>query len=152
MKKTLILGLGNPILTDDAVGLKVSREIAKHLPDADVVEANISGISLIDYLTGYDRLIIIDSIKTGEVPPGTVHRIDFSALKPTVAEGFPHSINIATAFEMARRMGEKAPKTVKIFAIEVKDNTTFSENLTPVLDNLFPQIVQEVLESIRHHR
>ncbi len=150
MQKTLILGLGNPILSDDAIGLKVSRELGKHFPDADIVEASISGISLIDYITGYDHLIIIDSIKTGEAAPGTVHRIDFAALKPTVAEGFPHGVNIATAFEIARQAGEKIPKTIDIYAIEVKDNTTFSEKLTPALNAKSPQIVEDIIRDLQN--
>jgi hydrogenase maturation protease len=61
--KTVILGLGNPILTDDAVGIKIAQKLQEENPKLEVIETSEAGIALLDLITGYDKLIIIDSIK-----------------------------------------------------------------------------------------
>ena len=70
--KTLILGLGNPILTDDGVGCHVAMALKDRLkgPEVDVMEASIAGLDFLDLLTAYDRAIIIDAIQTDEGQPG----------------------------------------------------------------------------------
>ncbi|MGB2852819.1 MAG: hydrogenase maturation protease, partial [Dehalococcoidia bacterium] len=64
--KTLVLGLGNPILSDDAVGLRVVEELEGRVDQQEVklVETTVAGLGLLDFLTGHDRAIIIDSIQT----------------------------------------------------------------------------------------
>ena len=64
--KTLVLGLGNPILSDDGVGLRVARAVESQLSQQEitVMETSMGGLSLLDLLTGYDRAIIIDAIQT----------------------------------------------------------------------------------------
>ena len=61
---TLILGIGNLILTDDGVGIKIAQRLKEERPELEVVETGEAGLTLLDLITGYDRLIIIDSIKT----------------------------------------------------------------------------------------
>ena len=67
--KTIILGLGNPILSDDGVGNRVALELEDKLAqrqDVTVIETSMSGLSLIDMLAGYDKAIIVDAIQTTE--------------------------------------------------------------------------------------
>jgi hydrogenase maturation protease len=71
--KILILGLGNELLSDDAVGILAARVLKERLGDkADVVESSLSGMALLDLLVGYERAILIDAVKTGRTPPGTI--------------------------------------------------------------------------------
>lgn len=65
--KTLVLGLGNPTLTDDAVGLAVAREVRKTVDNEHVAvrEASVGGLSLLHLAEGYDRVIIIDAFENG---------------------------------------------------------------------------------------
>ncbi len=74
MKRTLVLGLGNPILSDDSVGLRVVQELQKILlPRKDLVidEDHWGGLRLMERLAGFDRAIIIDAIQSGAAP-GTI--------------------------------------------------------------------------------
>jgi hydrogenase maturation protease len=61
--KTVILGLGNPILTDNAVGIKIAQKLKEESSKLEVIETSEAGIALLDLIMGYDKLIIIDSIK-----------------------------------------------------------------------------------------
>jgi len=76
--KTLILGLGNPILSDDGVGVGVAGELEGRLDQQEVtvVETSMAGLSLLDLLIGYDRVIIIDAIQTVGGKAGQIYRLD----------------------------------------------------------------------------
>jgi hydrogenase maturation protease len=101
--RTLVVGLGNPILTDDGVGVKVARAVAARLasshwvrsphlcwvksphlcwvrsptdtPPVDVVEASVGGLRLMEMMIGYQRVIVIDALYHPDVAPGTLHRM-----------------------------------------------------------------------------
>ena len=76
--RILVLGLGNDILGDDAVGLLAARRLRALLPESvDVVESRGAGLDLLDLLEGYDRALLLDAIMTGKHPPGTI--LEFSA-------------------------------------------------------------------------
>ena len=65
--KTLIVGLGNPILTDDGVGVKVAyaveEALSPNIPEnLTVTEASVGGLRLMELMVGYDRVILIDAI------------------------------------------------------------------------------------------
>ena len=66
--KILILGLGNPILRDDSVGLRVAQEVERLIPANPDVEVGLDywgGLRLMERMIGFDRAIIIDAICTG---------------------------------------------------------------------------------------
>ena len=143
--KTVILGLGNPILTDDAVGIKIAQKLKEENPKLEVIETSEAGIALLDLITGYDKLIIIDSIKNEQGKPGELYKLGLEDLKP--AKDFPssHGIGIATAFELGKGLGYKMPKFVSIYAVGIKDNTTFGEKCTKEVEQRIPSIVKQIM-------
>ena len=67
-RQVLLLGLGNDILTDDAVGLYVVRELQPKLaahPSIDIRETTEMGLALLDFITGYRAVVMVDSIQIG---------------------------------------------------------------------------------------
>lgn len=150
MKKTLVLGVGSSILTDDAVGLVVTERLRERFGGRDDVDFGLNeeaGFSLLDESLGYGRLVIIDSILTvGE--PGAVHRLDLSDLGRTIHSNSPHGLNLATVLELGRTQGMDVPADVIIYAIEVVDTLTFGERLTPELDARVDAIVDEIAEEL----
>ncbi len=66
--KTLILGLGNPLITDDSIGLRVIEVLQTRLadrPDVEVSEDYWGGLRLMERMIGFDRAIVVDAIQTG---------------------------------------------------------------------------------------
>ncbi len=59
---TLILGVGNPILTDDGVGIKIARKLKEENPGLEVTETSEVGIALLDLAVGYDKIIIMQRL------------------------------------------------------------------------------------------
>lgn len=148
--KTLILGVGNPILTDDSVGICVANEIEKlSLPDIEVIKTSLAGISLLDYIVEYERLIIIDSVKTEKEIPGTLYKLNLEDIGTSSTPSYSHGVNIRTAIELGSKLGYKIPQIIEIYAIEIEDNTTFGEECTPAVKSKIPGIVDEITKIIK---
>jgi hydrogenase maturation protease len=146
--KTLVLGLGNPILGDDGVGIRVARALEGRLnrPEITVMETSTAGLGLLDLLAGYDRAIIVDAIQTGEGKVGQVYQLEPEAFNSTRHAASPHDVNLATALELGGRLGINLPKEIVIFAIEVENVTSFSEQCTPEVGRAIPICVDRVIQ------
>ena len=151
MKKTLILGLGNPILCDDSVGIHVAQELQKSLnrPDVTVEETTLAGLNLLDFLVGYDKAILIDAIQTAGGKPGEIYRFSSEEiLKPTHTATNPHDVSFADALELGRRLNMPLPQEVIVFAIEAKEVYTFCEECTPEVADAIPRCMDLILQEL----
>ncbi len=148
--KTLVLGLGNPILADDGVGIKVAQEVANQLdsPKVTIAETSGAGLSLLDSIVGYDRVIIIDAIQTKEGQAGQIYRVEPEDFSFTKHFSSPHQINLATALELGKMLDLAMPQKITIFAVEAKDITSFSEKCTPEVEQVIPEVVKMVLQEL----
>jgi hydrogenase maturation protease len=145
--RTLIVGVGNPILSDDGVGIHIARRLKEMALDGvEVEELPASGLELLDMVMGYDRVVIIDAIVTDRGSPGEFHVLEEDAFERTVHGASPHGINIATALAMGRKIvPEKMPGQVFFVAIEAKDTVNVSEDLTPEVAEAVPAIVDRIV-------
>jgi hydrogenase maturation protease len=148
--RTLILGIGSSILTDDTVGIVVARKLEEKLSDRDDIDVAINeeaGFSLLEDAIGYDRLVVIDSILTG-AEPGTLMRFDLESLGPTIHSSSPHGLNLATVMEFGRRQGLNVPDDVIIYAVEIRDALTFSEELTSAVAASVDDVVERIANEL----
>ncbi|MFP3879966.1 MAG: hydrogenase maturation protease [Dehalococcoidia bacterium] len=148
--KTLVLGLGNPILSDDAVGIRVAREVERKLndPRVTVSETSEAGLSLLDAIVGYDEVIIIDAVQTEKGQAGQIHHMRTEDLSFSKRFTPPHQINLATSLELGNALNLAMPRKITIFAVEAEDVTTFSEKCTPQVEKAIPEVVKMVLEEL----
>ncbi len=146
--KTLVLGLGNEILRDDGVGIAVVREMGRRVnrPGLDFEVASVSGLNVLDLVSGYDKVIVVDSIRTGRGAPGDLYSFGLEELEGTGCMSSPHAVNFAAAFELGRMLGLAMPGVVRIYAVEVEDNTTFGEDLSEGVLRELPRIVNHIIE------
>ena len=147
----LVLGLGNDILSDDAVGLNVAREIRPHLSGSEgieVQETSEMGLALLDYIVGFEDLILVDAVRTEQAPPGFLHEWDGLRLK-TLPLVSPHFLGVGEILALGGRLGLAVPSQVKIFAVEVKDPFTVAERMTPPLRRALRSIARRVLAAAR---
>jgi hydrogenase maturation protease len=147
----LVLGLGNDILRDDAIGLRVVRELRDQLPpdsDADVLETSEMGLALLDLVVGYRELFIVDAVQTGRAEPGHLHEFAGDALQrlPRIS---PHVLGVGEMLAAGRELGLAMPERVRIFAVEVADPFTLDTELTPALQAALPRVTQRVIEVLR---
>jgi len=166
---TLVIGLGNPILGDDGVGWKVAEKVQQLLdsnprfqfsyrpvdskvihrtPRVEVDCLSLGGLSLMERMLGYQRVVIVDSMATGQSPAGSVSVFPLSSLPHPMAghSASTHDTSLLTALETAKAMGLPIPKSVDIVAIEAGNVYDFSEELSPPVANAVPEAVQAVFE------
>jgi len=154
MKKYLVIGIGNVVLSDDGIGPYVVRraeELLSNLKEyVDYKENYSGGFDLIYDIAGYDKVLIVDSILTGTCEPGiciTCTSADFDQLKSDRLID-SHGINLPTIIETGRRCGYKMPEEMVIFGIESEDVTTFSEHLTEKVEACIDDIVLRIEETL----
>ena len=156
-QKTLVVGLGNPILTDDGVGVKVAYEVERALAaidssDITVTEASAGGLRLMEMMIGYDRVILVDAfIGDKGDKPGTVRRMtldDLRCISPTQHSACAHDTSLVTALDLGARMGLYMPKEISIHAIEVENISDFSEEPTPAVAAVIPEVTAAVLAEL----
>lgn len=146
--QTLIIGLGNPLLRDDAVGLRVARQVAAALggrEDVEVTEETCGGLRLMERMVGFDRAILIDALRSGR-PPGTVLTLDPRQVQ-TQHSASSHDVNLPTALALGRRTGARLPADdqLSVIAVEAEDVETFGEEMTAAVEAAVPRAAARVL-------
>ncbi len=141
--KILVLGLGNDILGDDAVGLHAARELQKEIQDnADVVEAVISGFEIMDVLEGYEKVLLLDAVVTNQHPTGTILELSKEQFKNVVAIS-PHYMGLPEIFLFAEEMKIDFPKEIRILAMEIKPPYEVREGLSADVMEALPELISK---------
>ena len=149
LMKTIVVGLGNPILGDDGVGWKVAEEVKKYLtPDSpvDVEFLSLGGISLMEHLIGYERAILIDAITSdqeiGSVIVSNLNDMpDYSAFHIASA----HDTSLHNALKLGKSMGVSLPKEVIVVGIATDHIYDFSETLSTAVARTVPKATKIVI-------
>ncbi len=105
-ERVVVVGLGNPLLTDDAVGMRAAELLSERLAGSpvDVVQSAWGGMRFIDLLAGYDRAIIVDAIEWRRGPPGTIYRLTPDEAIPTLRAVSYHDVSLGTALALGRSL------------------------------------------------
>ena len=148
--RTLVLGIGSPIMCDDAIGLRVLQELHKKgIKGVDLEEACASGLDLIEIMLDHEVVIVVDAIIKSGKPAGTVMVLSPEDFSDTVHGTNPHEANVATTIELGRTLEpERFPKKVLFVAVEANDVFTVSEQMTPEVEAALGKTVDKVLELI----
>ena len=150
--KTLIIGLGNPLLRDDSVGLRVTQQLRPLLAsysDIEIVEDYRGGLRLMERMVGFDRAIIIDAICTG-AEPGTIHLLSPDDI-PTQHSASAHDVNLPTALQLGRSSDAHLPanEAILLIGVEAADVQTFDdESLTPEVEAGISLAIEAVLSAL----
>lgn len=155
--KTLVLGLGNELYGDDGIGIHVVEALKKELISADksstgilwpsgsieFVASNSTGLALLDLILGYDRLIVIDTIKSDQ--PQTGH---FKILKEKdlryIPGPSPHYISFPQMLKIGREAGLPVPQEITIIAVETKNFYHLGEGLSAEMKASLPAIINKI--------
>ncbi len=143
-----IIGLGNEFRGDDAVGLLAARRLQGVLGDrAEVVEADVAGVELLEVMKGAGAVLLIDAVRSGQAP-GTLHRLDASAgpIAPALFPRSTHAVGVAEVLELARTLGV-LPTKVIVYGIEAGD-TEVGHPLSPQVSHALNEVVQLILKEV----
>ncbi|MFA4851515.1 MAG: hydrogenase maturation protease [Bacteroidales bacterium] len=142
----LILGMGNDILTDDGIGIKITKVLEKKFPYPNIVYDTLSlgGLEIIEYIKDFKTVIIIDAIKTLNGIPGTVYQFVPEDFKETLHLSNIHDISFLTSLKLAKELNIEITKDIRIIAVEIVEDMVFSDDFTPQIQEKYPEILEEV--------
>ncbi len=151
LERTLVIGLGNPLLGDDGVGWRVADEVEKLIAGRKDVEVEYSaggGLPLMERMVDYSRAVIVDAINRGKDPTGTVSVLSLEEIENPFAGHLAsaHETSLRLALELGRQMGAELPQAVTVVAIESPNVYDFSESLSPPVEQAVRAAVEKVLE------
>lgn len=148
-RKTVVLGLGNLLLTDEGVGVHVINRMMEmdFPPEVELVEGGVDGLRLMSVVVGTDRLIVVDAVKGGG-SPGSIYRFgpeDIVSHTDT-SKMSVHQIGILEVIRLSGLVG-KLPKTT-IIGVEPKSVEVGME-LTPEIQSKVPRIIELVSNELK---
>jgi hydrogenase maturation protease len=146
-----VLCLGNELLADDALGLVAAEELRRRFPHLDVVFTTDSGFHLLDYLSDYTLLVVVDSIQTGQVPGGTVLIFPKANIQAPPGPS-PHYVGLFETLQLGRKLVLPVPEEVIILAVEAVDCLTLGGEMDPAVKSavgLVAELVGEIVQCTR---
>lgn len=148
MKPFLVLGLGNEMLKDDAVGIRVAEKLQGNLPEGvEVRSTSAFGLSLLDELIGRKRVLVIDSYVPEEFVGSEIQECNLDDVGEAMSTS-PHFVGLGEIREVMRKLALGFPQEVRILAIPVSDPTTFSYEMTPAVAALVDEAVRHAVHIV----
>jgi hydrogenase maturation protease len=146
--KTLILGMGNPILSDDGVGLALAATLRNKIRGADVAASSMIGLSLFDLIVGYDAVFIIDAMTTKDGRKGELKKVGEDDRCGTLHLFTSHGLNIFELMELGVQCGFEMPRLAAVYGVEIGSEVAFDESLSPELNEKLPAITEEIIDDM----
>jgi hydrogenase maturation protease len=144
--KTLVIGIGNLLRSDDGVGLHIIEALRKESvnDNVDLCEA-LSGLDIMDSVKGYDRIIMVDAIQRGGIP-GQVYQLTIENIKDSqTVHSFSTHLNMdfLKILELGKRLFPgKITEDIIIIGVEAEDITTISDKCTAQVDKAIPEVIE----------
>lgn len=149
-KDVIVLGIGNTIRGDDGIGIYILNYLEpKFKEKADFLSTEEMGLSLIDFLSGYKKAIIIDSMLTGKNEAGTVEIFKLSDFNSSNSKS-AHYVGLPDLKLFAQRIGIDFPEEIYIIGIEVEDPYVISPEPSDRIRRKMPNILREVEKHIKN--
>ena len=154
MKKTAILGFGNPARTDDGVGCYVVAELLKNWsnhPDLPILDMGTSAFEVLFQLQGHERIILVDAvINTGE-EDGTLYRLPASEVEASIQDDpmvFLHALKWDQALSYAKKiLQDEYPDDISVYLVSVS-NTRLEIGLSETVQKAGDRVLEHILQDL----
>ncbi|NQU88333.1 MAG: hydrogenase maturation protease [Mariniphaga sp.] len=145
-EKTLVAGIGNEILMDDSIGPKMCKYLRQKYIYSGIKFAilTVGGLEVLEYISGYKKVIFIDAIKTKGGNPGDVYLFTLANFKETSNLSNLHDASFITALGIGKKVSMEIPEEIYIIAIEIKEDMVFGENLSKELNGKLEEVKKNV--------
>jgi len=148
--KVIVLGLGNILLRDEGVGVRVIEALAQRyvLPaGVEMVDGGTVGMDLLDTLAGCDHLLICDAVKTGAPPGSVVKLVDGQVPALFQTRYSPHQIGLSEVLATLT-LTDEAPAAVTLIGI-VPADLDLGIELSPLVAAAVQPAVERIVATLR---
>ena len=148
--RVMVLGIGCVLLRDEGFGVKVIHEIDRRYEfpeNVELMDGGVLGVNLLGFLSGADRLIVVDAIRN-QGAPGDIYRLTGDEIPERIrAKNSLHQVDFLEALTLCNAL-DKVPETV-IIGVEPEDIDTCSIALTPAVRNQMDVVIDMVLKELK---
>lgn len=148
--KVVILGVGNILLKDEGVGVRVIERLEQeyHFPkEVELIDGGTAGPDLLPIIRNATHLIIVDAIHSRQ-KPGSISRLTPDELAVQIPpKASLHQLGLLEALHIARTLDGRLPHTV-IIGIEPEDASGWGMELTPCINSSIPQLIALILQEL----
>ncbi|MBS7652964.1 MAG: hydrogenase maturation protease [Candidatus Bathyarchaeia archaeon] len=155
--KVLVLGVGNPTLGDDSLGLYVARGLKEKISgkklkiEVDIEESSLDWLTIAEKMIGYDEAILIDTLVVVEERlEGKIFKFDLKGSDDRHKRSYTlHNLGLPSALEIIRNISpEETPKKIIAILVGIRKPKEYSDKLSPIIKRAAPMIIKEVLDEI----
>jgi len=147
--RVCIIGLGNILLQDDAIGLYVTetiRECYRFEPQIDLLDGGTAGLDLLPVIEGYEKVLFVDAVDAGE-PPGAIVIIEGDAIPSFLAAQVSvHHVRLSDLL-FAARMAGPLPAEICLVGIQ-PESVDIGVGMTDILKRSLDLLLTTVLERL----
>ena len=146
----MVLGLGNPLMGDEGIGVYLVEQLARSAekyPSVDFIDAGTGGLAVLHYIEGRHKAVIIDCAFMDE-EPGVIRRFTPEQVRTrkVLAHQSLHEVDILRTLDLARQLGQ-APDQVILFGIQ-PEQIEFGRGLSPKLTAKTDEYVSSILREL----
>ena len=147
--ETVVLGLGNVIMSDEGVGVMALRELLsdpRTPAEATLVDGGTLGLELLSYVANAHRLLLLDAVEVGQ-EPGTLVRFDLEALRALPGGASVHQLGAADLLAAMRLVGNDIADVV-LLGVQ-PERVSLGTELSPVVAETLPRLASAALGELR---
>jgi len=149
-EKDIVLGLGNPLMSDEGIGIHLIEQLSvlkKNFSHVDFIDAGTAGISILHLIANRRKAIIIDCAKM-QTAPGTIRRFSPQQVESikTLTHYSCHEVDILQIVGICRQLGQ-SPNEIVFFGIEpqtVAPGQTLSQMLAAKMEHYVHLVHKEL--------
>lgn len=149
LTRVVLLGVGNVLLTDEGIGVRVIDEIEARFdlpPEVRVIDGGTSAMELLDDLAGADHLIIVDAVRTGEEPGTLVRLAGADVPRFFTTKISPHQVGLSDVLATLALMDESPGETVILGVVPA--SLAMAMELSPTVEAVVPVAVDAVVHEL----
>lgn len=154
--KTAIMGFGNPVRSDDAVGIYVIDQLRKRLKDDEdisIFDMGTAAFEVLFGLKGKDKIILVDAVLNTSEPVGTLFKVPAEEVIKAPQEDplvFLHGMKWDQALSYTKKiLGDDYPNDIQVYLVAI-ENTKMEVELSDLVKDAGDKVVQHVLEDLNH--
>jgi hydrogenase maturation protease len=142
--RSLVCGIGNPMLKDDRAGIEVAERIERSGLPVDVEIIYGVGFEVNDKIMGYDDVIIIDAAKIG-YPAGTITEVTVDDIFSDHKLASSHAMTLGSTLKVGYQLfPEEMPARLRILLIEAEDYYEFTRECSSRVEEAIGQVVEMI--------
>lgn len=150
---TLVLGIGNVFLSDEAVGVRVIQALEQryHLPEnLDIIDGGTCGFELMPEMADREHIIVVDAVLAQDKAPGSILILKDEEVPVVFTRKIsPHQLGLSDVLS-ALTMTDEFPKRITLIGI-VPEAMDFKMELTPTVQKSMEQALDILIQTLREN-